>query len=139
MHSARCCAIWHRALDLRISAVLPALLGRISFDDDKLKLAREQALAPVLRMIEAAQAGGGCAQILRLATSARCWCDSAGRSQGTFPRDLDLTLAHRHLDLVLVGLRNHPPADVTPLSGPMLTLAQLRHVGASGNDGLSTD
>src|SRR2546428_5166844 len=31
----------HRALDLRISAVMPALLGHISFDDDEVKQARQ--------------------------------------------------------------------------------------------------
>ena len=129
----------HRALDLRISAVLPALLGRISFDDDKLKLAREQALAPVLRMIEAAQAAGPLRSDIAFGDIGTLLVRLSLPLPGAFPRDLDLTLAHRHLDLVLVGLRNHPPVDVTPLSGPMLTLAQLRHVGASGNDGLSTD
>src|SRR5438270_11489584 len=41
----------HRTLDLRISAVMPALLGHISFDDDELKAARERAVEPVLRLI----------------------------------------------------------------------------------------
>src|SRR5712691_799585 len=34
----------HRALDLRISAVMPALLGRISFEDEELRVARQQAV-----------------------------------------------------------------------------------------------
>src|SRR5579859_4938811 len=42
----------HRALDLRISAVMPALLGRLSFEDDEeLSAARQQAVEPVLRLI----------------------------------------------------------------------------------------
>src|SRR5947209_8123273 len=43
----------HAALDLRISAVMPALLGRISLSDDQLVAARERAVAPVVRLIEA--------------------------------------------------------------------------------------
>ena len=65
----------HRALDLRISAVMPALLGRISFEDEELRLAREQAVEPVLRLIDAAQAAGR----LRVGRGFRrhrrcCWC-----------------------------------------------------------------
>src|SRR5947208_15676012 len=45
----------HRALDLRISAVMPALLGRISFDDAEVSQARQASVEPVLRMIDAAQ------------------------------------------------------------------------------------
>src|SRR5207237_860885 len=40
----------HRALDLRISAVMPALLGRISFDDAEVSQARQESVEPVLRM-----------------------------------------------------------------------------------------
>src|SRR5712692_7571617 len=38
----------HRALDLRISAVMPTLLGHISFDDEDVKNARESSVKPVL-------------------------------------------------------------------------------------------
>src|SRR5438552_10199141 len=48
----------HGALGLRISAVMPALLGSISFDADEFVAAREAATAPVLRIIAAGQAAG---------------------------------------------------------------------------------
>src|SRR5262245_16558315 len=48
----------HRALDLRISAVMPALLGQISFEDDEIRGAREAAVEPVLRLVDDAHAEG---------------------------------------------------------------------------------
>jgi hypothetical protein len=46
---------------------------------------------------------------------------------GAFPRALDQAIAHRQLDLALAGLRADaaPPA---PLSGPALSLADLRAI-----------
>jgi hypothetical protein len=45
------------------------------------------------------------------------------------PRELDASLAHRHLDIVLDGLRtSHDPA-ATVLTGPALSLADLRRFG----------
>src|SRR5438445_6413969 len=37
----------HRALDLRISAVMPALIGRLSFDHEEIRIAREASSTPL--------------------------------------------------------------------------------------------
>jgi AcrR family transcriptional regulator len=129
----------HRALDLRISAVMPALLGRISFDDDQIKLARELAVEPVLRMMEAAQRAGQLRSDIAFGDIGMLLVRLSRPLPGPFPRELDLALAHRHLDLVLFALRAHPPSGVTPLSGPALTLVQLQHIGAGGPTALGPE
>ena len=49
---------------------------------------------------------------------------------GPFPHGLDEQLAHRHLDLVIDGLRAVRQGTAPPLSGPALTLEHSeRHVG----------
>jgi hypothetical protein len=50
---------------------------------------------------------------------------------GPFPRELDLRLAHRHLDLVLGALRASTAAADAQLSGPALSLVQLQNLGAA--------
>ena len=47
-----------------------------------------------------------------------------------FHAELDLRLAHRHLDLVLAALEAHPESTTATLSGPALTLAELQSLGA---------
>jgi hypothetical protein len=52
---------------------------------------------------------------------------------GPFPHALDQRLAHRHLELVLAGLRAGPAGLMTePLPGPRLTLEGLRHLPLDG-------
>jgi AcrR family transcriptional regulator len=118
----------HRALDLRISAVMPTLLGRIAFDDDEVGQAREAAVQPVLRMIDSAQAQGLVRRDVAFGDIGLLLVRLARPLPGGFPPELDLGIAHRHLDLALAGLRTE--AAECPLSGPTLSLADLRAVGA---------
>ena len=61
----------HCALDLRIAAVMPTLLGHVPLnDDEEIRRAREAAVAPVLCMIHQAQRQGRCAQTSRSGISA---------------------------------------------------------------------
>src|SRR5215472_2069072 len=46
------------ALDARIAAVFPALLGRVPLDDPEIEAARDTAVAPVVTMLERARAEG---------------------------------------------------------------------------------
>jgi hypothetical protein len=124
----------HAALDLRISAVMPALLGRISFDDDEIKHAREQAVEPVLRIIAAGQA----AQLLRSDVAfgdiGTLLVRLSRPLPGPFPRETDLSLAHRHVDLLLAALRTSPGTHPPPLGGPALSLEQLRNLDARADE-----
>jgi hypothetical protein len=121
----------HRALDMRISAVLPALLGHISFDDAELAAARDRNVQPVQRLIAAAQAAGRLRADVTFADIGLLLVRLSRPLPGPFPRGLDLELAHRHLDLVLDALKAPADMDAPPLRGPALTLAELQSLGVS--------
>jgi hypothetical protein len=121
----------HRALDLRISAVMPALLGRVSFDDDEIKRAREQAVEPVLRMIAAGQATGQLRSDVVFADIGTLLVRLSRPLPGGIPDTIDLALAHRQLDLVLAGLRTSPTRSNEPLGGPALSLGDLQNLGGN--------
>jgi AcrR family transcriptional regulator len=122
----------HRALDLRISAVMPALLGRISFEEDEeVKRARQQAVEPVLRLLDAAQAAGLLRSDVAFGDVGPLLVRLSRPLPGPFPRELDASLAHRHLDLVLAGLRAGSDAGTGRLSGPALSLTDLQRLGGA--------
>jgi AcrR family transcriptional regulator len=118
----------HGALNLRISAVMPALLGHISFDDQQVRTAREQAVEPVLRLIEAAQRAGRLRSDVAFGDVGLLLVRLSRPLPGPFPHELDLRLAHRHLELVLAGLEAHPEASPRRISGPAVTLAELQEL-----------
>jgi AcrR family transcriptional regulator len=128
----------HRALDLRISAVMPALLGHISFEDQDLRLARENAVEPVLRVIDAAQAAGRLRADVAFGDVGLLLVRLSRPLPGPFPGELDMRLAHRHLDLVLAGLEAHPETRTTRISGPAMTLAELQNLAGSEPGGQHT-
>ena len=128
----------HRALDLRISAVMPALLGHISFEDDEVRAARQKSVEPVLRLIEAAQAAGRLRADVAFGDIGLLLVRLSRPLPGPFPRDLDVRLAHRHLDLMLAGLEAQPASSAPHLSGPALTLAQLQSLGGDAQGDLTT-
>ena len=126
----------HRALDLRISAIMPALLGHISFEDEEVKHARAAAVAPVLRLIAAAQAAGRLRADVDFGDIGLLLVRLSRPLPGPFPRELDMRLAHRHLDLLVAALQAQPESNPTRLSGPAMTLAQLQTLGGSEIDQL---
>ncbi len=123
-----------RALDLRISAVMPALLGSISFEGAEIKQTRDEAIAPVLRLIAAAQAEGTLRPDVAFGDIGPLLVRLSRPLPGPIPPRLDAELAHRELDLLLDGLRadpgHRPPGG---LSGTVLSLADLRAL--AGEDG----
>ena len=123
----------HRALDLRISAVMPALLGHLSLEDEEIGRARADAVEPILRLIEAAHADGSLRGDVAFGDIGTLLVRLSRPLPGAFPPDLDASLAHRHLDLALAGLRGRAdPRGAWPLVGPTLTLADLRALGRGG-------
>jgi AcrR family transcriptional regulator len=125
----------HRALDLRVSAVVPALIGRISLVDEEIAPLREMSAQRMEMLIARAQAAGALRPDVSFGDIGPLLVRLARPLPGPLPRDLDDRLAHRHLDLVLDGLRaderpNHP------LPEPRLTLAELRAMAppAAGAD-----
>lgn len=122
----------HRALDLRISAVMPALLGRISFEDAEVRQAREASVQPVVRLIEAAQAAGDLRTDVVFGDIGPLLVRLGRPLPGPFPRELDDALAHRQLELALAGLRADAVSETAaPLGGPALSLDDLRSLGSA--------
>jgi AcrR family transcriptional regulator len=115
----------HRALDVRIAAVMPTLVGAIPLLDDELTRARETAVEPLVRTIEQAQADGSLRSDVAFGDISLILIRLSRPLPQGFTPELDNRLAHRHIELVLAGLRAGatPPA---PLSGPALSLGDLR-------------
>lgn len=116
----------HRALDYRIAAVMPALLGRIPFeDDDEVRQAREYAVKPVVEMVARAQQAGLVRSDIAFGDIGLMLVRLSRPLPGAFPRDVDEHLAHRHVDLFVQGLRRTDGQ----LPGPAMTLEELRRNG----------
>ena len=124
----------HRALDARIAAVFPAILGRISLEDPEILAARHAATEPFERIVERAHAEGSLRPDVAVGDIGLLLIRLSRPLPGPFSREMDSRLAHRHLDLVLAGLRAGAGPAPTPLGGPGLTLADLQHLGADAVD-----
>ena len=116
----------HKAIDFRIAAVMPALLGRLSFvADEDIRRARDCAVAPVREMIERAQREGSLRTDVAFGDIGLMLVRLSRPLPGAFPRELDDRLAHRHIELLVQGLRP-AGAQAAPLPGPALGLDELR-------------
>lgn len=124
----------HRALDLRIAAVMPVLDGQFDLaKEEALRTARDE-LAPLFEaVVERAREHGLRADVgpgdiglmvIRLARPL----------PGSYPRDFDHAAAHRLLDIVLDGLRATPPAAPRPAAG-RLSIDRLRGTPTSHPSG----
>jgi len=116
----------HRALDLRIGVVMPALANQIPLEDAEMLRARDEASQPVQDMIDGAQADGTLRPDVAFGDIGLLIIRLARPLPGPFPRALDDRLAHRHLDLLIAGLQVGHDRSAAPLPGPAMTLADLR-------------
>jgi AcrR family transcriptional regulator len=115
----------HRALDLRIAAAMPVLVGRITMDDELLA-ARRASTEPLDQIIATARGNGLLRADVASGDIGLLLVRLTRPLPGPFPLAVAASLAHRHLDLVLDGLRS--PAR-TPLTGPALTFQDLAAMG----------
>jgi len=117
----------HRAVDVRTAAVIPALLGEIPFDDEEIRHAREAGPAAVQALVDAAHQAGTLRADVTSGDIGMLIARLSRPLPGGFPPETDARLSHRHLDLVIAGLRAaaRPPAQ---LSGPALNIADLRRL-----------
>jgi AcrR family transcriptional regulator len=119
----------HRALDLRISAVMPALLDHIPPDDEEIASIRTHSWGLFQQLVDRAHAAGTLRRDATFADIGFLLVRLARPLPGPIPRDLDNRLAHRHLELLLDGLRTDRAEPATPLPEPALTLADLLAAG----------
>lgn len=118
----------HRALDVRIAAVMPVLAGEMSNDEDVRRAAADSANL-VQQLVDAAHLSG---QLRRDVTfgDVGLLLIRLSRPISPIPLATNDQLAHRHLDLVLKGLAAHSDEeDNTVLPDPGLTLQDLRQFG----------
>ncbi len=115
----------HRAIDVRTAAVIPTLLAEVPFDDEEIRRARQAGPATVQALVDAAHQAGALRPDVASGDIGMLIVRLSRRLPGGFPPETNHSLSHRHLDLLIDGLR---PAARQPaeLGGPALTLADLR-------------
>jgi AcrR family transcriptional regulator len=127
----------HRAVELRTAAVIPALLDEVSLDDERIARARETGPATVQALVDAAHRAGTLRADVTAGDIGTLIVRMSRPLPGGFPREINDGLSHRHLDLVIDGLR--PAAQqAEPLAGPAVTFEYLRQFPAppSADDAL---
>jgi AcrR family transcriptional regulator len=112
----------HRALEVRAGAVMPLLVGVAPMHDEEIERLGQAAITSVQAMVSSAQAAGTLRRDISEADIGTLLVRLSRPLLG-LPRDLDHRLAHRHLDLVIEGLR--ATAQQRPLAGPELTMTDL--------------
>ncbi|MEV0668299.1 TetR/AcrR family transcriptional regulator [Actinomadura luteofluorescens] len=116
----------HRVLDIRIGAVFPVLLDQIPFDDEEIAAARDEGVAVMREIVAAAQKDGDLRPDVTHGDVGMLLVRLSRPLPGPLPRETAEELAHRHLDLLVDGLRGGRPGE---LGGPALTFDDLRSMG----------
>ncbi|RZS36493.1 TetR family transcriptional regulator [Herbihabitans rhizosphaerae] len=117
----------HGVLDVRIAAVIPSLLGEIPFDDEELEALSRAAVSPIEKLIAEAHEAGTLRADVTFGDVGMMIVRLSRPLPGSFPRELNDQLAHRHLDLLVHGLRGDS-ASKPDLHGPAITMADLREM-----------
>ena len=120
----------HRALDTRIAAVIPALLGEISLTDEETLRAREEGIQIIEDMIDGAHRAGSLRPDITFGDIGLLIIRASRPLPGPFTREVNDELGHRHLDVVIDGLRL-PPERRGSLPGPGLSYQDLRSLPSS--------
>ena len=119
----------HRAIDLRVGAVMPTLMGQLSLDDAELMRARDEAAVPVQTMVRLAQVDGTLRPDVDFGDIGLLVGRLCQPLPVPFPPAVAAGLAHRHLALLLDGLRGDRGGAAEALPGPALTLGDLQEMG----------
>jgi AcrR family transcriptional regulator len=116
----------HRALDLRIAAAMPALVGQLQMHrDQELIAARRASVEPLDKIISGAHAEGSLRPEVASGDIGLLLVRLTRPLPGPIPPEVNDRMAHRHLDLVLSGMRSSNPSRA-PLPGPAMTFSDLR-------------
>ncbi|GAA4234515.1 TetR/AcrR family transcriptional regulator [Actinomadura meridiana] len=118
----------HRVLDIRIGAVFPVLLNEIPFDDAEIASVRDGGVAVMQGLVATAQDDGDLRPDVTHADIGMLLVRLSRPLPGSIPRDVAEQVAHRHLDLIVDGLRAAAGRTAT-LGGPALTFGDLQSMG----------
>jgi AcrR family transcriptional regulator len=110
----------HAVLDLRVSAVVPLVLDRLDLEEAELAQVREASAAAVEALVDAAHEDRSLPREVSFGDLGTLLVRLSRPLPGPVPTEVNDELAHRHLDLVLAGLRAGPE-----LAGKGLSRAEL--------------
>ena len=110
-------AYLRRALELRVSVVMPQVLDAIDPDHPDLAAAREATAKAVEQLVDAAHASGDLPEDVTFLDVGMMLVRIARPLPGPMPAEMKDELARRHLELFIRGLRA-PGAELT---GPVVT------------------
>jgi AcrR family transcriptional regulator len=113
----------HDAIDTRTAAVIPALLGEIDFSDEEVARGRDDGAATITALVDAAKRAGALRADVTSADIGMLVVRMTRPLPGQIPAEMSNALNHRHLALLVDGLR---PASREPvLPGPVLNMGDL--------------
>jgi hypothetical protein len=115
----------HAVLDLRVAAVIPVLLEQVELDDEELTAARERGARVLQRIVDSAHADDCLNGEVTFGDVGLMLIRLSRPLPGRIAPELNAELAHRHLDLLINGLRP-AGAEQASLRGPGLSLGDLR-------------
>ncbi|MFC4056583.1 TetR/AcrR family transcriptional regulator [Actinomadura syzygii] len=118
----------HRVLDIGIGAVFPVLLAEIPFEDAEIATARDDGVAIMDALVATAQKDGDLRPDVTHGDVGMMLVRLSRPMPGPMPRHIALQVAHRHLDLLVDGLRASSQRPGM-LGGPALTFGDLRSMG----------
>jgi AcrR family transcriptional regulator len=117
----------HDMLDVRVSAVIPMVLGRDDLDESVIGPLREESAEAVQRLVDAAHADGSLPDRVTFGDVGTLLVRLSRPLPGVTDVAADLDLAHRQLALVLDGLRAGAPG----VTGEGYSRERLRTLGTS--------
>lgn len=119
----------HQVLEIRVSAVIPQLLNELSMDEEEIVEARGDGVQIIQGLIENAKRAGLLRQDVTFGDIGTLLVRLSRPLPGAFTREVNDQLAHRHLDLLINGLRAAP--EKAAIDGPALTYEDLQHLRAA--------
>jgi AcrR family transcriptional regulator len=119
----------HAVLDLRIAAVIPVLLEQVELEGGELTAARERGARALQQIVDSAHEADCLNSEVTFGDIGLMLIRLSRPLPGRIAPELNAELAHRHLDLLINGLRPAGAAQ-TALGGPGLSLADLRDFAA---------
>jgi hypothetical protein len=117
-----------RYMQRALGTVMPGLIGLVDADDE-VATVRDNLAAAARELVDRAHAAGTLRSDVAEGDIGTMLIRLSRQLQTPLPPELDRVLAHRHLDVLLDGLRVPRHVQRT-LSGPAVTFADLRR--ASG-------
>jgi AcrR family transcriptional regulator len=125
----------HRALDLHVGVLMPSLVGgQQSTRNEEFLRAREAGANSIRTIVDRAKADGSIRPDVTAADIGLLIIRLNRPLLSPFPRDLADCLSHRHMELVIDGLRLNRNTEARTLPGPAMTFEELRELPLQNHD-----